>query len=535
MAAPVVTGPATPVQDTAGVGLAAASARARSVRSTVDTGRVSTGLGARAAGIVFGATADAGIDAELPWVSTVDQAHLLMLTARGLIESTAAAALLDEIDWLRRNDFDALRGRPAVRGAYLLYEEHLIGALGPEVGGVLHTGRSRNDLKATVHQLRAREATEVLLGDLLRLQAVLLASARRYRHVVMPAYSQYQPAVPVSYGWYLLGIAEALDQDVTGVWQAAQSLRRCPLGAAAGAGTDIRVDPAHTARLLGFDESLTHAGYAVASRDGLVRLVSAGVLAGITLSRLAADLQLWSTPEFGLVEFPDSLVGTSSAMPQKRNPFLLEHVKGGAGALIGAWTAMVSTMRAVPFGNSVEVTTEAVAPVWPALCQLTDMLGLMLSVVTGVRPRPATMLADAESNGTVATALANRLVVAGVPFRTAHHAVGRLITDLAGTGSAPGAALVTASAARHLGRILAAEGHAVDLGSTVADLDPVTVCAATDFGGGPGPGSFDRAHERLVARWQGRVRAGLDWSGGVRVAAARRQAEACALITRAGR
>ncbi len=535
MAAPVITGPENPAGETTRVGPAVGPARDRPVKSTVDTGRVSKGLGARAAGIVFGATADAGIDAELPWVSTVDQAHLLMLTARGLIDPAAAAALLDEIDWLRRNDFDALRGRPAARGAYLLYEEHLIGTLGPEVGGVLHTGRSRNDLKATVHQLRAREQIEALFGDLLRLQAVLLATARRHRHVVMPAYSQYQPAVPVSYGWYLLGIAEALEQDVTGVWQAAQSLRRCPLGAAAGAGTDLPIDPAHTARLLGFDEPVEHAGYAVASRDGLVRLVSAGAMAGITLSRLAADLQLWSTPEFGLVEFPDSLVGSSSAMPQKRNPFLLEHVKGGAGGLIGVWTAMVSTMRAVPFGNSVEVTTEAVAPVWPALRQLTDMLGLMLSVVAGVRPRTATMLADAERNGTVATALANRLVVAGVPFRTAHHAVGRLITDLAGIGSAPGAAMVTASAAHHLRRILAAEGHAVDPGSTVADLDPVTVCAATDFGGGPGPGSFDRAHERLVTGWQERVRAALDWSARVRAAGLRRQAGVGALIARVGR
>lgn len=505
------------------------------VMSTVDTGRVSAGLGARAAGITFGTTSDVGIDAELPWVSTVDQAHVLMLTERGLIEPAAGAALLAEIDRLRANGFAPLRGVPAVRGAYLLYEEHLIGLLGPSVGGVLHTGRSRNDLKATVHQLRARESIEELLSGLLRLQAVLLAAARRHRNTVMPAYSQYQPAVPVSYGWYLLGIAEALDQDVLGVWQAAQSVRRCPLGAAAGAGTDVPVDPAHTARLLGFDEPVEHAAYSVASRDGLVRLLSAGVLAGLTLSRLAADLQLWSTPEFGLVDFPDSLVGSSSAMPQKRNPFLLEHVKGGAGALIGAWTAAVSTVRAVPFGNSVEVTTEAVAPVWPALRRLVDMLGLTLSVVVGARPRAEAMLADAEDSGTVATALANRLVAAGVPFRIAHHAVGRLITEVAGTGSAPGAALVSASAGHRLERILADGGHVVDLRAALADLDPAAVCAATDFGGGPGPRSFDRAHARLLADWRERVRTSFDWSARVRAADAGRLAAVRALIAEAGR
>jgi argininosuccinate lyase len=302
------------------------------------------------------------------------------------------------------------------------------------------------------------------------------------------------------------------------VWQAAQSLRRCPLGAAAGAGTDVPVDPAHTARLLGFDQPVEHAGYAVASRDGLVRLLSAGVMAGLTLSRLAADLQLWSTPEFGLVDFPDTLVGSSSAMPQKRNPFLLEHIKGGAGAVIGAWTAAVSTMRAVPFGNSVEVTTEAVSPVWPALGQLVDMLGLTLSVLAGVRPRAEAMLADAERGGTVATALANRLVTAGVPFRMAHRAVGRLITELSGIRPASGAELVTASATRRLDRILAAEGQAVDSGTVLAGLDPVTVCTATDFGGGPGPRSFDAAYDRLLAGWQDQVVAGLAWSNQVRAA-----------------
>ncbi|TDP89880.1 lyase family protein [Labedaea rhizosphaerae] len=486
---------------------------------SVDTGRVSTGLGARAAAIVFGATADAGIDAELPWVSTIDQAHLLMLAERGLVARSAAAALLAEIDRLRANGFAPLRGRHAARGAYLLYEEHLGSVLGPDVGGVLQTGRSRNDLKATVHQLRARVAAGELLSGLLRLQATLLASARRHRATVMPAFSQYQPAVPVSYGWYLLGVAEALDQDVLGLWQAAQQIRRCPLGAAAGAGTDVALDPARTARLLGFDLPVEHAAHAVAARDGLLRLLAAAAHAGLTLSRLAADLQLWSTPEFGLISFPDNLVGSSSAMPQKRNPFLLEHIKGGAGALIGAWTAAASTTRAVPFGNSVEATTETVAPVWPALHQLRDVIGLTLSVVTGARPDAAAMLADAERGGTTATALANRLVGAGVPFRRAHHAVGRLITELAGSGSVACAELVTDAAARRLNELVG-----IDVGSVLADLDPAAVVVATDFGGGPGPKSFNRAHSRLTAEWRTRTRDALAWLAAVNAADAERLA-----------
>jgi argininosuccinate lyase len=464
------------------------------------TGRLTGTLTGRAARVVFGDSADAAIDAELPYITEIDQAHLVMLAERKLIGEDAAADLLSEIQCLCATGFAGLRGRPAPRGVYLLYESALIEALGAEVGGVLHTGRSRNDLKATMHQLRMRRVLAATQRELLRLQAVLLSRARRHQTTIMPAYSQFQPAVPASYGYFLLGIAESLDRDIAGLVQAGAGLGECPLGAAGGAGTDVRIDPARTAALLGFAQPVGHAGYAIASRDTLLRVLSGGVLAGLTLSRLAADLQLWSTPEFGMVEFPDSLVGSSSAMPQKRNPFLLEHIKGGAGALIGAWTAAVATMKNTPFGNSVEVTTEGVAPVWPAMDRLRDVVRLSISVVAGARPRPAEMLAGAH-RFTVATALANRLVAAGIPFRVAHSATGAVITDLTSAGFESFVEVPVDRLAGALGDHLGAEVLV-----TADDLDPAAVVAATDFGGGPGPRSFRAAHERLAANWRERVR-----------------------------
>jgi argininosuccinate lyase len=483
-----------------------------------DTGRLTGTLTARAARIVFGADADASIDAELPAITAIDQAHLIMLTERGLIGHAAAAELLAEIQFLRANGFAPLRGRPAQRGIYLLYEGYLIDTLGPEVGGVLHTGRSRNDLKATMHQLRMRAVVAEVLSGLLRLQGLLLSRARSHQHTVMPAYSQFQPATPASYGYYLLGIAESLDRDVTGLLDAAAGLALCPLGAAGGAGTDVPIDPARTARLLGFTEPVGHAGYAVASRDCLVRVLSSAVLAGLTLSRLATDLQLWSMPALDLIEFPDRLVGSSSAMPQKRNPFLLEHIKGGAGALIGAWTAAVSTMKGTPFGNSVEVSTEGVAPIWPAMDRLRDMVALSVSVVAGGRPRPERMLAATHDGFTVATAVANRLVAQGTPFRTAHSATGRLVTDLISDGARSFAEVPPRELADRLAATLA---RRVEL--TGADVDPAAVVAATDVGGGPGPASFHTAHNRLTCRWHERVRDAADADR--RVRAARRQRE----------
>lgn len=469
--------------------------------SGAGTGRLAGTLSPRAARVVFGADADAAIDAELPYITTIDQAHVVMLERQRLISTKAAAELLREIRALRAGGFAELRGRVAPRGVYLLYESYLIDRLGAEVGGVLHTGRSRNDLKATMHKLRMRAAADEALRGLARLQALLLGRARAYRETVMPVYSQFQPSVPASYGWYLLGVAESLDRDIAGLVEAGSGLGECPLGAAGGAGTDVPIDPALTARLLGFAEPVGHAGYAIASRDTLLRTLSAAVLAGLTLSRLATDLQLWSMPELDLVGFPDSLVGSSSAMPQKRNPFLLEHLKGGAGALVGAWTAAVGCMTSTPFGNSVEVTTEGVAPIWPALDQLQDMAQLAIAVVAGARPRPEQMLDRAHRGFTVATAVANRLVAQGVPFRVAHSATGRLVTELISAGTASFAAVAPEVLADRLSAIL---GTAVQI--SAADVDPAAVAAATGSGGGPGPAPFAAAHTRLAHRWQERMR-----------------------------
>jgi argininosuccinate lyase len=482
------------------------------------TGRLTSTLAPRAARVVFGADADAAIDGELPYVTTVDQAHVVMLAERGLIGTGAASRLLVEIESLRANGFAPLRGRVAPRGVYLLYEAHLIDRLGVDVGGVLHTGRSRNDLKATTHLLRMRDTAAAVLGELLRLQAVLLGRARAHQAVVMPAYSQFQASVPATYGHYLLGVAMALDTDIRGLVQAGQGLARCPLGAAGGAGTDVPIDPGRTAALLGFTESVDHAGHAIAARDTLVRMLSSAVLAGLTLSRLSTDLQLWSTREFDLVGFPDTLVGSSSAMPQKRNPFLLEHVKGGAGALIGAWTAAVTTMKNTPFGNSVEVTTDAVMPVWAGMNTLRDIVALSTVVVAGAVPRADRMLRSAQAGFTVATAVANRLAAQGVPFRAAHTAVGGLITELIAEGVESFAEPGAADLARRLSSRL---GTAVVL--TADDLDPVAVAAATTAGGGPSPASFAAAHKRLTGSWRAHV---LDLSRAVasgRAADERRQ------------
>ncbi|HET9317299.1 MAG TPA: lyase family protein, partial [Vicinamibacteria bacterium] len=264
-----------------------------------DTGRIVRVLTATARRIVFGTTADAAIDAEL-WAATeVDLAHLLVMAEEGLVAPEPTRELLRAVRALRQSDFAPLRGRPAPRGLYLLYEDHLIGLLGARTGGLLQLGRSRNDVGATTLRIRLREPYRKLLGETMRLEAVLLRRARRFADVVMPAYTHYQAAVPVTYGHYLAGVAAAFGRDAAAILVAGADLDRCPLGAGAVGGTSVPIVPLRAAELLGFSVPIGNSIDAVASRDGMLRLVAAAAILGLTLSRLATDLLLWSTEEFG--------------------------------------------------------------------------------------------------------------------------------------------------------------------------------------------------------------------------------------------
>ncbi|MPZ26899.1 MAG: hypothetical protein GEV12_10885 [Micromonosporaceae bacterium] len=302
----------------------------------------------------------------------------------------------------------------------------------------------------------------------------------------------FQAAMPVSYGWYLLGVALALGRDVDALVAAAEGLHSCPLGAGAVAGTDLPIDPARTAALLGFRGPVRHALDAVASRDVLLRLLAAAAGLAVTLSRLATDLQLWSTEELGFVRFPDRLVGGSSAMPQKRNAFLLEHLKAKPGQVIGAWTAAAGTIAATPFTNTIEVGTEATEQVWPGLAAAEQAVLLAQVLVSGARPVPERMAQRAESGFTTATAIANQLVQQGIPFRTAHHQVGEAVRRAVAAGAGT----------------LAESGPPGWLDG-IEQRDLPGQVAAHGYGGGPG--GFRPQHQAARAGWVEHLRWHQQW------------------------
>lgn len=450
------------------------------------TGRLGATVGRRTQRLLYGEASQELLATELAPLTRIDQAHIVMLHEQGLLDRAPAARLLAAIQDIRAGGYAELAGTPLPRGTYLAYEAHLAARAGDDAAGMLHTGRSRNDMKATATLLRLRDWLASFVTDAARLIAVLLERGRRHRGVVMPVHTHFQAAMPITYGYYLVGVAAALTREVEGLLDAARGLRRCPMGAGAVAGTDLPLDPGRVAALLGFEGPPLHAVDAVASRDHVLKVLAGATGVTLVLSRLSADLQLWSTEEFGFVEFPDRLVGSSSAMPQKRNAFLLEHVTAAPAATAAAWAGAVTAMKGTPFSNSIAVGTEAVALAWPGLDAAGSAVLLAQPLATGARPRPERMLQRAEEGFTTATAAANHLVRQGVPFRAAHRAIGAAVREAVSSGRRrlePGS--------------LATVG--VELPGGV--LDPSAAAARTATGGGPGAWrhAFDDVHARLDA------------------------------------
>lgn len=453
-------------------------------------GRLRSAVAPEIAAILFADRCGEDGDAtrlELELISEVDRAHLAMLGDAGLVPADTVAALLREIDRLRHERFDTVVAAPRPRGVFLAYENELIERLGMDVGGVLHAGRSRNDLNATTQRLRARVACHDLAVELLSLIETLLDRAREHADTVMPAYTHYQVAMPITVGHYLLAVAWAALRNVRALQHAGAEIDLSPLGAGAGGGTTLAIDTGRTALLLGFAGTMPNTIEAVASRDYVLSLLAAAAQIGVLLGRVATDLLLWTTEEVGFVLLPDDLVGSSSMMPQKRNPFVLEHIQGRSCAAAGAFVSAVGAMSGTPFTNSVAVGTEGTRNLPGAMRETAETVMLLRLVVTGMIPDPDRMRERAVSGYANAAAVAEALVESGMPFRRAHGEVGSLVRDAHDAGRVP---------------LDSVDGLSTEMLAAVrTNSSPASIVERSTLPGGPSPASVQAslAEARAVA------------------------------------
>ncbi len=311
-------------------------------------------------------------------------------------------------------------------------ESRLVELIG-DTGRKLHTGRSRNDQVATDLRLWLREAIDDLVQRLGSTQGALLDLAESHRGAVLPGYTHLQRAQPILFAHWCLAYFEMLSRDRERLADCRKRVNVLPLGSAALAGTSYPIDRESVARELGFERVSRNSIDAVSDRDFCVEFVSAGSLIMVHLSRLAEDVILYSTTEFGFFELSDAVATGSSLMPQKKNPDSMELVRGKAGRVFGHNTSLLAMLKGLPLAYNKDMQEDKEA-VFDTFDTVSTCLGVTATVLRNLHIDEE-RTRDAASTGYMnATELADYLVGKGMPFREAHETVGRLVVHAIARG-----------------------------------------------------------------------------------------------------
>ena len=355
------------------------------------------------------------------------RAHAAMLAAVGVITAADEAAIQDG---LNRIEAEIAGGefpfRDEFEDIHMNIEARLRELIGPAAGR-LHTARSRNDQVALDVRLWTREACDRAVQRLRALQRALLAQAEAHADAVMPGFTHLQPAQPVTFGHHLMAYVEMFGRDAGRFADARARMNECPLGAAALAGSPFPIDREMTAKALGFERATGNSMDSVAARDFALESLAAAAICATHLSRLAEEIVIWTTPQFGFITLSDAFTTGSSIMPQKRNPDAAELVRAKAGRITGALTSLLIVMKGLPLTYSKDMQEDKL-PLFEAFDALDLALAAMAGMAADLAPVRERMAAAAGGGFSTATDLADWLVrTLDLPFREAHHVTGSVV------------------------------------------------------------------------------------------------------------
>jgi argininosuccinate lyase len=295
-----------------------------------------------------------------------------------------------------------------------------------ELGGKLHTGRSRNDQVALDLRLYLRDELKQGIERIKGLQHALVAQAKTHIDVVLPGYTHLQKAQPIRFAHYFLAYYEMLDRDRQRFLDGFQRVNVLPLGSGALAGTNYPIDREALAEDLGFPSVTQNSLDAVSDRDGAIEFLAAVSILMMHLSRFSEEMVLWSTDEFGLIDLPDAFCTGSSLMPQKKNPDVPELIRAKTGRVYGHLVALLTVMKGLPLAYNRDLQEDKEA-VFDAADTIRDVLTVLTELVQGIAVRREAAERAARTGFLLATDLADYLVDKGLPFREAHEIVGRIV------------------------------------------------------------------------------------------------------------
>jgi argininosuccinate lyase len=418
------------------------------------------------------------------------KAHAAMLAASGIIAPDEAEEIARGLDTIAAEiEGGKFVFSRALEDIHLNVESRLAELIGP-VAGKLHTARSRNDQVATDFRLYVRDEIAAIDTLLAELQLALADKALAHAGTVMPGFTHLQTAQPVTFGHHCLAYVEMLARDRGRFEDAAKRLNECPLGAAALAGTSFPIDRDMTATALQFARPAANSLDAVSDRDFALETLAAASIAATHLSRLAEEIVLWTSPQFGFARLSDRYTTGSSIMPQKRNPDAAELIRAKTGRIAGAFVTLLMVMKGLPLAYAKDMQEDK-EPTFDALAALKLGLAAMTGMVGDLVPDPRAMKKAAGRGHATATDLADWLTrEAGLPFREAHHITGRIVA-LADAKACDLAKLTLEDLQSVDSRIIDGVFGVLDVGSSVK--------SRTSYGG-TAPANVRRAARRWIKR-----------------------------------
>jgi len=355
------------------------------------------------------------------------RAHAEMLAKVGVISADDEAEIQKGLDAVEGElDAGTFPFRDEFEDIHMNVEARLRELIGP-VAGRLHTARSRNDQVALDFRLWVREACDRTGSQIKALQRALVAKADAHANTLMPGFTHLQPAQPVTFGHHLMAYVEMFGRDASRFADARTRMNESPLGAAALAGSPFPIDRQATAEALGFYEPTANSLDSVSARDFALEALAAATICATHLSRLAEEIVLWMTPQFGFIQLSDAFTTGSSIMPQKKNPDAAELVRAKVGRILGSLTTLTLVMKGLPLAYSKDMQEDKV-PTFEAFDALELSLLAMAGMVADLEPNAQRMAAAAGAGFSTATDLADWLVrELGMPFRDAHHVTGSAV------------------------------------------------------------------------------------------------------------
>ncbi|WP_409561843.1 argininosuccinate lyase [Hyphomicrobium sp. MC8b] len=355
------------------------------------------------------------------------KAHAEMLAEAGIITKADAREIAKGLDKIKAEiDAGTFTFSRALEDVHMNVESRLKDLIGAAAGR-LHTARSRNDQVATDFRLFVRDAIDGIDVALAAVQQALAEKAEAHAATVMPGFTHLQPAQPVTFGHHLLAYVEMIARDRGRFADARKRLNESPLGSAALAGTSFPIDREMTAESLGFDRPMANSLDGVSDRDFAMETLAAATITAVHFSRLAEEIVIWMTPQFGFVKLSDRFTTGSSIMPQKRNPDAAELARAKVGRIASAFQGLVIVMKGLPLAYSKDMQEDK-ETTFDALSSLRLVMAAMAGMISDLEPNAEAMRAAAGRGYSTATDLADWLVrELKMPFRDAHHVTGSIV------------------------------------------------------------------------------------------------------------